>query len=241
MLLTIVIGFFTVVPFTLSLMFSVQDLEAVANSPIPIVEVFMQTTASTPATILFVSCLFTMYFSGGVACFTTAGRLAWAFARDDGLPFSKFFAKVHPTLEVPVNATLLCSAFVTVYCVIYIGSTTAFNSILNMCILSLYITYAIPQGIVLFRGRDKALPVRSLRLGRLGPFVNGFSCLYVSLYTVLFCFPVFLPTTAASMNYVSAVLVVILVIVSCVWFGGKRNTFVGPVRKPYPLHQALDG
>ncbi|KIW62459.1 hypothetical protein PV04_10632 [Phialophora macrospora] len=115
------------------------------------------------------------------------------------------------------------------YSLIYIGSTTAFNSINAIAILALNVTYAIPQGIVLIYGRDKVLPKRHFNLGPyFGPFCNMFWCLWVSLYTVLFCFPLFIPTTADSMNYVSVVTVGVIVLILFFWYAGKRKTFVGP-------------
>jgi choline transport protein len=50
MMLTVIIGFVTAVPFTLAILFSSSDLEAVANSPLPILEVFYQATGSQAAT-----------------------------------------------------------------------------------------------------------------------------------------------------------------------------------------------
>lgn len=234
MCLTIFIGVGTVVPFTLAFMFSTNDLEAIANAPLPILEVYHQATGSKAGAAVFTTWLLFNYFGAAVSCIATSGRLAWAFARDDGLPFSKVFAKVHPTLKTPSNATILCTLFCIAYSAIYIGSTTAFNSIISMSILALNITYVIPQGILLFRGRDKVLPARSFRLGVFGPFMNAFSCLWVALYTVLFCFPVFLPATVDNMNYLSVVLVGIVILIVAFWFGGKRHTFTGPVRAASP-------
>ena len=112
------------------------------------------------------------------------------------------FGENPPESPMPVNATCAANVFVAVYGVIYVGSTTAFNSFISMSILSLNVTYAIPQGIVFFRRRDKILPsTRHFNLGKiLGPICNGFCVLWVSLYTILFCLPTFLPAEGTSMN-----------------------------------------
>jgi len=76
-----------------------------------------------------------------------------------------------------------------------------------MAILSLDITYVVPEGIVLLRGRSNVLPKRHFDLGPyFGLFCNAFSALWVALYTVLFCLPEFLPVTMGNMNYVSVVI-----------------------------------
>jgi choline transport protein len=115
------------------------------------------------------------------------------------------------------------------YGLIYIGSTTAFNSFISLAILGLNVTYAIPQAVVVLRGRDNVLPKRHFNLGPVfGPFCNIFSALWMSLFGVLFCFPIFLPVTAQNMNYLSVVVVGVCLFILALWWGGKRKTFTGP-------------
>ncbi|EXJ85333.1 hypothetical protein A1O1_05697 [Capronia coronata CBS 617.96] len=228
MILTMVIGFGTVMPFILAILFSSNDLDAISASALPILEVYYQATGSKGAAAFFTFWILLNYFGATISCLATSGRLTWAFARDNGLPYSHFFARVHRTLETPINATFACATFVVLYGLIYIGSTTAFNSIINMSILALNVSYVVPQGILLYRGRNKVLPSRSFKLGPLGPFVNAFSCVWCTFYTIIFCFPTFLPAEVGSMNYVSVVVVGIIVIIAVLWYGGKRKTFVGP-------------
>ncbi|KAI1620189.1 amino acid/polyamine transporter I [Exophiala viscosa] len=230
MWLTMIIGCFTATCWTFAFMFASTDLDAAASSVVPILTVYLQAFRSRGVATFFLSWLAIIYSTSGVTCFVTAGRLTWAFARDGGLPFSKTFAYTHPILQVPANATILVGIFTILYGLIYIGSTTAFNSFISMAILGLNITYAIPQGIVLLRGRSKVLPARQFDLGPIfGPFCNAFSVLWVLLYSVLFCFPIILPATVDNMNYLSVVLAGVLVIILAMWYGGKRKTFTGPV------------
>ncbi|KAK5459908.1 hypothetical protein LTS15_004037 [Exophiala xenobiotica] len=169
------------------------------------------------------------YYGATIGCFLAAGRQTWSFARDNGLSHSKIFAKIHPTLQVPVNATLTTLIFCVLYGLIYIGSTTAYNSFINLSILSLNITYAIPQAVVVIRGRDKVLPKRQFNLGPvLGPICNIFSVIWMLVFTVLFCFPVFLPVTLQNMNYLSVVVAAVCLFILILWWGGKRKTFEGP-------------
>jgi choline transport protein len=193
MMLSLVISAISVIPWTLAFMFSTNDLEAVGSSRFPILEVYQQALNNRSGATFLAVWLLVVYFGSIISATAATGRLTWAFARDNGLPFSPTLAKIHPRLQMPVNATCAASVFVAVYGAIYVGSTTAFNSFISMSILSLNVTYAIPQGIVFFRGRDKILPsTRHFNLGKLlGPFCNIFTVLWVSLYTVLFCLPVY--------------------------------------------------
>lgn len=232
---TIIIGFGTTIPFVLALLFSVHDLDAIASSALPILEVFYQATGySRSAGTFFTFWVLLNYFGAMMSCLATAGRLTWAFSCDNGLPYSSVFAQVHSTLQTPINAMAVCGVFCVLYGLIYIGSTTAFNSIVSVAILALNVSYAVPQGIVLFRGRNKVLPTRSFRLGSFGILVNAFSCLWCAFYTIIFCFPTTLPAEVGSMNYVSVVIVGIILLILISWYGGKRKTFTGPVSSPFP-------
>jgi choline transport protein len=228
-----IIGMVTVIPWTIAFLFSATDTDAIAASSIPIYTIYLQATASRPAaTVLTVWILF-VYFGALVSCMVTTGRLAWAFARDGGLPYSSFFARIHTKQQAPVNATIACAIAIILYGLIYIGSTTAFNSFLSLSILSLNLTYAVPQAILLVRGRERILPKRPFALGRrLGWICNAVSSIWVPFITVIFCFPTSRPTTAASMNYVSVVICGITLLICGSWWANKRKTFFGPVRLP---------
>ncbi|OOQ82084.1 putative amino acid permease [Penicillium brasilianum] len=238
--LTMLIGILTVIPWTIAFLFSITDTGAVASSSIPVFTIYLQATRSQPAaTVLTVWILF-VYFGALVSCIVTTGRLAYAFARDGGLPYSEFFVKIHPVHQSPINATMGCAAVVVVYGLIYIGSAAAFNSFISMSILSLNSTYALPQAILLIRGRERVLPKRTFALGRhLGPICNAFSILWVLFITIIFCFPTSIPTTAASMNYVSVIIVGISVLILVSWWAGKRKTFFGPTIEIQGLEVAL--
>jgi choline transport protein len=195
--MTMLIGIVTVIPWTLAFMFSTQDFDTVGSNAVPITEVYYQTLRdSKPATAVFTTRLILIYFGACLACTVTTGRLIWALASDKGMVYSSTFSKVHRGPKVPVNATIFTGVFCALYGLIYIGSTTAFNSFIATAILFLNVTYAIPQAIVLFNGWKKTLPARYLDLGSVfGLICNLFSMLWVSLFTVIFCFPIFLPVT----------------------------------------------
>jgi len=229
MWLTIAIGIATTLPFTLAVLFSIQSFDELSASALPIREIYFQALNSKAGAAFFVFLILFIYFGAVIGLVVTSGRLIWAFARDDGIPFPKVFSKTHPTLQTPVNATLLTAVFCILYGLIYIGSTEAFNSFVATSILSLNITYVIPQAILLIRGRANVLPKRHFDLGAaFGTFCNVFSCAWVALYAVLFCFPIFLPVTAKSMNYVSVVMAGTVLFVVVMWFARGRGRFTGP-------------
>jgi choline transport protein len=130
-------------------------------------------------------------------------------------------------LEFPVRTTVAACVFGCLYGLIYLASTTAFNSIITSAVLFLNISYAIPQAIVAIQGRSKVLPNRPFNLGRLGYICNIFSPLWITVMTVFVCFPPTLPATVSSMNYTAPIIVGLFICIIICWFTiGKR--FKGP-------------
>lgn len=97
------------------------------------------------------------------------------------------------------------------------------------------ISYAIPQLVLVIRGRH-ILPKCYFRLGKwYGLFCNIFSPLAVAVLCVLFSFPATNPTTVDSMNYSSVVLIGLLAILAVLWLlVGKK--FEGPKADLEKMH-----
>ena len=87
-------------------------------------------------------------FFCGLATVTSASRMAYAFARDGGLPFSEHVRSVSPKYRTPAVAiwsvALLSVAFVV--------HTQTYSTITGACTIFLYISYVIPTalGLVAF-------------------------------------------------------------------------------------------
>ncbi|KAK1140987.1 hypothetical protein N8T08_009733 [Aspergillus melleus] len=143
-----------------------------------------------------------------------------------GLPVSSYWSRISPKYKIPVRTTFLTAVFCLIYGLLYIASTDAFNSIVNMSFMFLTFTYVAPQTILLF-GRRESLPKRPFNLGRWGYAVNAFSTAWFGFTLVLVCFPTQIPTTKGSMNYGAAVAVGVFVLVILLWIE-RRKKFAGP-------------
>ena len=82
--------------YLLTLLFTLGDINQVTNTPtgLPIIETYYEATGSKHATNLFVVMLAIIIFLAFFNIFASISRLTWAFSRDNGLPFSKFFSYV---------------------------------------------------------------------------------------------------------------------------------------------------
>ena len=225
--LTMVIGLATAFPLLLVMMLSMADADAVLSSALPYAELFRQITDSRATTTLIMCWVTVVLYSALIGQWVTCGRLAWAFARDGGLPYSSFFSHVSERHNFPVRTTILALVFCSVYGLLYLISTTAFNSIITSAVLYLNITYSIPQGLVAIRGRRNVLPDHPFNLGRMGYACNFLSPVLVAVVGVLICFPPELPVTRSNINYTPVVLVALASVILGFWFTiGHR--FQGP-------------
>ncbi|KAL3447220.1 amino acid transporter [Aspergillus insuetus] len=214
------------IPWTIAMLFCIEDMAAVQSAFLPSLEVFSQITGSKGVAVGLQAYMTFLYYTCIPGQWITCSRLTWAFARDNGLPFAKYWQHIDPRLGIPWRTTALAAAFCAIYGVLYIASTAAYNSIINAACLMLNIAYVIPQGILLTVGRDK-LPDRSFSLGRWGYAVNVYSVCFLIVVGVLFCLPSTNPTTVGSMNYNAPVVVGLFGLICLSWLE-RRGKFKGP-------------
>ncbi|KAL4939267.1 hypothetical protein BDV06DRAFT_225179 [Aspergillus oleicola] len=238
-IVTMLMGLLTTLPLFIALLLFVKDADAIVNAPLPSVELIYQATGSKNVTLFLEIWILVVYISCIPSQWLTSGRIAWAFARDNGAPFSSYFSHISPRLHFPVRTTTTAFLFVLAYGLLYLASTTAFNSIITSAVLFLNITYAVPQGIllsnrfksVLSKGRSvkNVLPrARYLNLGPVGMFCNLFSVLWIVVLGVFVCLPPQRPVSVGNANYTPAVVVGIFGVIVLFWLLSGRRMFTGP-------------
>ena len=226
--LTMLIGFTTAFPLLLVMMLSMTDMSAVLNSKLPYAELFYQITGSKILTTTIMCWVTLVLFSALIGQWVTCGRLAWAFSRDHGLPYSTYFSHVSEYHGFPVRTTMLTLAFCSFYGLLYLISTTAFNSIITSAVLYLNITYAIPQALIAVRGRKNVLPEHSFDLGWIGYVCNYLSPFLVLIVSILICFPSQMPVTRQNINCTPVVLVGLSAVILIFWSIAGKQRFEGP-------------
>ncbi|KIW36219.1 uncharacterized protein PV06_11491 [Exophiala oligosperma] len=230
MIWPLAMGFLTAFPFACACMASIIDLDAVLNtaSGLPLIEVYYQGTGSAVAASILTSFFVFCAFGCLVGNATTASRTLWAVSRDGALPYSSLWMRVSNRFKTPVNALCLSGTLVSVYGLIFLGSTTAFSAMVSAAIIFLQTSCIAPQAILLYRGRDKVLPPRYFSLGRYGVAVNATAIIWVIFLDIVYCTPTTMPVTVENMNYVSVVSVGLVSFVVVLWLTSKKGVFMGP-------------
>lgn len=109
-----------------------------------------------------------------IGCTTAVSRSTWAFARDGGIPGSKWWKRVNND-GVPFNAMMLGMVVEIILGFIYFGSTTAFNAFTGVGVITLTLSYACPIVVSLVGGR------RQVQNGQFYCGTFGLVCNIISL------------------------------------------------------------
>lgn len=132
--------------------------------------------------------------------------------------------------NIPFNAVYATSVICCILCLIQLGSTLAFNTIVSLSVLGLLSTYMISIGCVLWRKvRGHPLPHARWGLGRYGIYINAFAVLSSAFIIVMACFPTFLPVDFSSANWAPLVWVVVLLLSALVYSLYGRTRYIPPV------------
>lgn len=105
-------------------------------------------------TVLYLGILIAQFLCG-LATVTSASRMLFAFARDDGMPVaSKALASVSPKFRTPVNAiwtaTVLCILYVMLALSIKLDGTSIYVIVVNSTLVFLFLSFSIPLVAGLF-------------------------------------------------------------------------------------------
>ncbi|PTU22950.1 hypothetical protein P175DRAFT_0474634 [Aspergillus ochraceoroseus IBT 24754] len=232
------VGFITGILYMIAIFYAINDLDTVMSSSFPLAEIYRQATG-TPGGglgLLIVTFLPTVITCAG--CYITAGRTLWTLARDRATPFPNWVGHINTNMHNPFNATLVCGVLITILACIYVGSTTAFNAFVG-CFVQLsslsYFAAIFPHLLT----RRSSFTRGYFWMGNIGYAINILSCIYIVAFVVIFCFPVALPTDAASMNYASLLTGGFTVFVG-IWWLFRMKTYEGPINVPFTDRTLVD-
>jgi amino acid transporter len=172
---------------------------------------------------LYVGILAAQYLCG-LATVTSASRMAFAFARDGGLPFSAYLRHVSPKTRTPVNAIWA----VSIAAVLFMIYTPVYETIAAVCAVFLYISYALPIALGMFAyGRSWK---------RMGPWQLGVCFRPLALLSVIGCvglLAISIGPNALAMYVVVTVTALLLLS----WVLIVRTRFAGPPQGVLDQHR----
>ncbi|KAL4982534.1 amino acid/polyamine transporter I [Aspergillus falconensis] len=227
MVACVAIGAFTSFVLVTALLFVARDINTVISSAYgPLLQILLDATQSKAGAICLLIFPIVCLVLGVTGIMTTSSRMIYALGRDNGLPLSPTWTKVHTSLQTPLNALGLSWILAVCLGCIYLGSMTAFNGVSSATVICFDLSYLFPILIHCLRGRAQ-LPSRAYVLSPIvGWSVNIVAIIYILLTTVFFILPPNLPVTGENMNYAIAVVGVLVVFSTIYWFLRGRKKFV---------------
>ncbi|KAJ5726081.1 amino acid transporter [Penicillium malachiteum] len=221
----IVIGFITSFSFILAMLFSIQIYTAFLDASVPSLELFRQALDNTAGATVLESLTIATGPGCLISCHTWAARLCWSFSRNKGVPFSDVWGKIVPSLDTPLAAHILNTTIIGLVGCIYLGSETAFNSMVTACIDLQYLSYVLPVVGILIRGRNN-ISHGPFWLGTWGLICNWVCLAWIAFTTVFYSFPSIMPVDGGNMNYVSVIYGIVGFIILADWVLRARKTYL---------------
>ncbi|TQW01245.1 GABA permease [Cordyceps javanica] len=216
----------------LTFCYHVVDIPTALDDPTgyPGIWVIRQSMGQPWLNILLVVILVLEIF-GELAYFAAVSRDLFAFARDNGLPCSRWLSKVDVKRQIPTNAYIFSAVFSILLSFIYLGSEVAFNAVVSLCTVSLLQCYLFSIGCIMWRRifHPHTLPPARFSLGRWGLSINIAAVLF-SFWGFFWTFwPESYPVTWEGFNWASVIFGTTLLMALINYYAGGRRKYQGPV------------
>ncbi|KAM6507092.1 hypothetical protein FALCPG4_018481 [Fusarium falciforme] len=159
---------------------------------------------------------------------TASSRLIWAMARQQGVPFSAYFAHVEPNIDVPLRALVASFVATLLLGLLYLAGDLAWNAIASSVTISYQLVFIAPIVVLLCRGRS-ILPDRYFDIGKvswIGYSLNIIAVAWGIFISVISLFPIYLPVTGDTMNYSIIVFGIWGLVVGVYWVVSGSGQFI---------------
>ena len=138
--------------------------------------------------------------------------------------------QVHDRFNVPVVAVLITFFFVILLALITLGSLVAFNAIISLQLISLFATYEVAIGTLIYRRLyGPGLPEHRWSLGRWGLAINIFAFVYGIFALAFIVLPGGSTFEAQYFNWGPVMFAGVMAFALAYFFLGGRKTYAGPV------------
>lgn len=184
-------------------------------------DVGFATGLTTLMLVLFILC--------AVAVLTTASRITWAFARDDGIPGSGWIRKVHAGTQLPLYSIGVSACISMLLSLINIGSSVAFNAVVSLTVASFFGSYFLAIVMLVWkRLTAQSIDLGPWSLGRFGLSINLFALGWLIITFIFSFFPIVVPVVPETMNW-SCVLYGFIMLFGLTWYAVRQRKFyTGP-------------
>ncbi|MBA4191343.1 MAG: amino acid permease [Planctomycetaceae bacterium] len=165
---------------------------------------------------ILLACIVIAQYLCGLATVTSASRMMFAFARDGGLPASKWVRSVSPRYRTPVVAiwvVAVTSVMFTIYADVY-------STITAVCVIFLYLSYVLPTAI--------GLVAHGRWWTEMGPWQLGRWFRPLAVVSILGCGGLIVIGMQPPNEKAATVVCGAMIVLGVLWFAIAKYTFPGP-------------
>ncbi|KAI5206328.1 hypothetical protein AUEXF2481DRAFT_179093 [Aureobasidium subglaciale EXF-2481] len=216
----------------ITLSFTLGDPEMIAASPTnePFIQIFFNATNSYGATNVMCAIVIIVLMCNCISEVATASRQIWAFARDHGLPGSRWLSKVTPGWNIPIRSVSVSLVVTSLIACINLGSSAALNAINSLGGVAILTSYIIAIGALIWRRLYGApLPRRRWSLGRSGLWINITAVVCLLPVWFFMFWPLAQPVTAPDMNWASTMFCGVLLVAGIYYVVKGKHEYIEPV------------
>ncbi|OAP59078.1 hypothetical protein AYL99_06376 [Fonsecaea erecta] len=231
----------------IAILFCIGDIDNALSTPtgFPFIEIFKQAVKSNGGATALTSIVLSLMIFATIAVLAAASRMTWAFARDNGLPGSRFISRVEPRTKLPLYSVALSVLITLLLGLINIGSSAAFNAVASLVVSGYLGSYTIPIILILHK---KIYNPSSIHYGpwtlgrRFGIFCNFFGLIWIAIVMTFSFFPsVRTDLTLQSMNWSCLLWGGTMIIGVTSYFGYLRGRYNGPIVETDIMEQVGHG
>jgi amino acid transporter len=159
----------------------------------------------------------------GLSSIASAGRMLFAFSRDDGVPGSGWLKKVSRQYRTPANAliAIVVVSYVLTNLSFIAGGATAIAIVTAISTIALYWAYAVPIYLGI-RGNQEWRSHAPWSLGRYSVAIAWVAIAWIVFFSVLFLWP----TSGNPFTWVAFIAFLVFLVVY--YYGWARSRFQGP-------------
>lgn len=219
----------------IAILFCIGDIDNALSTPtgFPFIEIFHQAVKSTGGATAMSAVVLSLMIFASIAVLAAASRMTWAFARDNGLPGSRYISQVEPRSKLPLYSVGLSVCITMLLGLINIGSSAAFNAVASLVVSGYLGSYTLPILLLL---RKKLFNPSSVHYGpftlgrRFGIFCNVFGLAWIAIVMTFSFFPsVRTDLSLESMNWSCLLWGGTMIIGVASYFGYLRGRYNGPI------------
>ncbi|KAK6460907.1 GABA-specific high-affinity permease [Scheffersomyces coipomensis] len=180
-------------------------------------------------------------FLMGASILTAISRQIWAFARDNGLPFSTWIKKVNYKLSVPINAVYF-GGFMTIFIgLLSLAGPVAANALFTLYIAGNYVAWTTPTFLRLTVGKSKFKPGKFYLGPFFSPLIGWISSSFCAYSFIMVMFPASIGVTKDTMNYTCVITPSVWILSYIYYYFYAHKFYHGPCKTVDVEGEYLEG